>query len=456
MNAERSREIRQARMEDKLRSPALLEVRERIRIGGKVLSKRKFAEYGLYILNQLEKTEETNDKGTVYKHPAFFQYLTILCIHVFLQEKVDVGIVEVFMGGEMDCTNIFRSPCCVGITTLELDHLGRLGDSLETIAWHKSGLARKGRPLFTVCQQPGPLRVIAERAAEFGAILKICPPLTEHDFGGSPVEVGPEGDHQLINASIAIQLARHWIEEEHPGRFTFNATKQSKISIEDIGGAIIDIPFARPFSLPDQFKKALNQCSLSGRCHIIRGNRITLYCDVAHTVRSMASCAKWFLSKAGTEREGIDGRVTRVLMFSMRPKQHSPEILTQLLGIDFDACCSLSTRFYNPAYQRTPKEELLFRHQTRTMFENVRASRAPTNKETPIVKEFPSTSTALQWLVGGIDDTPPRLESLAPKSDDHFDGGNHIQVLVTGCIPIVGSIIKIFQPEAVLDSKNRV
>ncbi|XP_063967465.1 folylpolyglutamate synthase, mitochondrial-like [Lytechinus pictus] len=205
-----------------LSSPALLEVRERIRIGGKVLSKRTFAEYGLYILNQLEKTEETNDKGTVYKHPAFFQYLTILCIHVFLQEKVDVGIVEVFMGGEMDCTNIFRSPCCVGITTLELDHLGRLGDSLETIAWHKSGLARKGRPLFTVCQEPGPLRVIAERAAEFGAILKICPPLTEHDFGGSPVEVGPEGDHQLINASIAIQLARHWIEEEYPGRFTFN------------------------------------------------------------------------------------------------------------------------------------------------------------------------------------------------------------------------------------------
>nr|XP_054751938.1 folylpolyglutamate synthase, mitochondrial-like [Lytechinus pictus] len=452
-----------------LSSPTLLEIRERIRIGGTVLSQRTFAEYGLTILKRLEETENTDDEGTTFKQPNLIQYLTVLCIHIFLQEKVDVGIVEVFVGGETDCTNIFSSPSCVGITTLDLDHLGKLGDSLESIAWHKSGLARKGRPLFTVCQQPGPLKVMAERAAEFGAILKICPPLSEHDFGGSPIEVGPEGGHQLINASIAIQLARHWIEERDPHRFTFDATKQeiypaSKTSIDVNGDIIVDkIPFARPFILPDQFKKALKECSLYGRCQIVRKNQITFYCDVAHTVKSMASCAKWFLSKAGTQREGIDGRVTRVLMFSMRPKQQTPEILTQLLGIDFDAVLFTPSwmtygehdeahpiRFKNPTYRRTPQEELINTHQTRMSFEYVRAMKDPTNQKKPIIKEFPSISTALQWLAGGTHDIPQKLMTLAPKSDDNFDGGNHIEVLVTGCVTLVGGVIKIYDPSSVL------
>ncbi|XP_789795.3 folylpolyglutamate synthase, mitochondrial [Strongylocentrotus purpuratus] len=454
-----------------LSSPSLIEIRERIRIGGTYLPRRKFAEYGLTILQKLEDAGNSGDEQTTYRQPNFIQYLTVLSMHIFLKEKVDVGIVEVFIGGETDCTNIFKTPSCVGITTLDLDHRDKLGDSLESIAWHKSGLARKDRPLFTVSQESGPLKVMVERASEFGAILKICPPLVELSVGGSPIELGPEGGHQAINASLAVQLARHWIEERDPNRFTFDdpATKQEATNTVDINITIDNVPLARTFNLPDEFIQALKRCDFPGRCQIVRGNHVTFYCDVAHTVKSMHSCGKWFMSKAGIEREELGGHVKRVLMYSMVPKFTMPDILSQIADVDFDAILfspgwttfgehdeTHPARFKNKNHRRQPQQEYRNTHVLRTTFEDILDKRYPADKKKPIIKEFPSVSTALQWVVGGDDDLPELLMSMAPKSDDHFDGGSHIQVLVTGCVPIVGGIIKIFDPSSVLEYKNGV
>ncbi|KFU84293.1 hypothetical protein M959_12039, partial [Chaetura pelagica] len=77
--------------------------------------------------------------------PAYFRFLTIMAFHVFLQEKVDLAVVEVGIGGAYDCTNIIRAPVVCGISALGIDHTSILGDTMEKIAWQKGGIFKVGR-----------------------------------------------------------------------------------------------------------------------------------------------------------------------------------------------------------------------------------------------------------------------------------------------------------------------
>lgn len=84
-------------------SPHLFEVRERIRINGRPISESQFATAFWKIYDKLEKHQESPTDM-----PLYFRFLTIMAFHVFLEQKVDVAIVEVGIGGEYDCTNIMR------------------------------------------------------------------------------------------------------------------------------------------------------------------------------------------------------------------------------------------------------------------------------------------------------------------------------------------------------------
>lgn len=70
------------------------------------------------------------------------------------------------MGGEYDSTNIVPKPTCTGVTSLGIDHITVLGNTLESIAWHKGGIFKKGVAALTVEQPSGPLEVLRQRAAE--------------------------------------------------------------------------------------------------------------------------------------------------------------------------------------------------------------------------------------------------------------------------------------------------
>jgi folylpolyglutamate synthase len=74
--------------------------------------------------------------------------------------------VEVGIGGEYDSTNIIPKPTCTGITSLGIDHVTILGDTLENIAWHKGGIYKEGVTALTVEQPSSALEVLRQRAAE--------------------------------------------------------------------------------------------------------------------------------------------------------------------------------------------------------------------------------------------------------------------------------------------------
>uniref|UniRef100_A0A8D2LU98 Folylpolyglutamate synthase n=1 Tax=Varanus komodoensis TaxID=61221 RepID=A0A8D2LU98_VARKO len=162
-------------------SPHLVQVRERIRINGQPISKELFSKYFWQVYNRLDESKDSSNNAM----PAYFRFLTIMAFHVFLQEKVDLAVLEVGIGGTYDCTNIIRKPVVCGVSSLGIDHTSILGDTIEKIAWQKGGIFKPGVPAFTVPQPDRPLAVLKEQAQK-----KSVRRSTKHGRGGGRVSPG--------------------------------------------------------------------------------------------------------------------------------------------------------------------------------------------------------------------------------------------------------------------------
>ncbi|KAJ3336888.1 Folylpolyglutamate synthetase [Gonapodya sp. JEL0774] len=144
-------------------SPHLIEVRERIKLDGRSISRELFAHYFFEVVDRLESTKIAPDGTTRVAIPQYFRMLTLVAFHAFMQENVDFLVLEVGVGGEYDATNVIENPVVCGITALGYDHQNVLGDTLEEIAWNKAGIFKPHD-----C-----MRVIRERAAERGVVAAI-------------------------------------------------------------------------------------------------------------------------------------------------------------------------------------------------------------------------------------------------------------------------------------------
>lgn len=117
-------------------SPHLVDFRERIRVNGQCISKERVVKF-----------VEDERKFFEPLHPSFFELTTALAFKYFDEQKVDIAIIEVGLGGRLDCTNII-SPILSIITNISFDHTQFLGDTLARIAAEKAGIIKKGVPVI--------------------------------------------------------------------------------------------------------------------------------------------------------------------------------------------------------------------------------------------------------------------------------------------------------------------
>ena len=101
-------------------------------------------------------------------HPSFFELATAMAFHYFALQKVDVAVIEVGLGGRLDCTNIIHPDLCV-ITNISFDHIQFLGDTLAKIASEKAGIIKKDIPVVIGETTPETRPVFAEKAKSVGA-----------------------------------------------------------------------------------------------------------------------------------------------------------------------------------------------------------------------------------------------------------------------------------------------
>ncbi len=116
-------------------SPHLKDFRERIRVNGKMISKKDVASF-------VTKHKMHFDK----LNPSFFEWTVALAFDYFKKQKVDIAVIEVGLGGRLDSTNII-SPILSVITNISYDHMNLLGNTLEKIAWEKAGVIKKNIPV---------------------------------------------------------------------------------------------------------------------------------------------------------------------------------------------------------------------------------------------------------------------------------------------------------------------
>lgn len=138
-------------------SPHLIKINERIRINGVEISDVEFKDIFNYIINVVE-----NMKNKGYEHPTFFEFIYGMGMLAFSRNKIEYAVVEAGMGGLMDTTNIVKEPTVCVITSVGLDHMEYLGDSIEQIATQKAGII-KPDSYVVYCGQDDNVAKVIER-----------------------------------------------------------------------------------------------------------------------------------------------------------------------------------------------------------------------------------------------------------------------------------------------------
>ncbi|KAJ4290783.1 Folylpolyglutamate synthetase [Collariella sp. IMI 366227] len=260
-------------------SPHLIAVRERIRIGSAPLSEDLFAKYFFEVWDRLEQNAHVAaDAAAPGSKPIYARYLTLMSYHVFLSEGVDAAVYETGIGGEFDATNVVEHPVATGISTLGIDHVFVLGDTVEKIAWHKAGIMKRGCKAFTVEQ-----------------VLRIDPRL-------EGVKIRPDAAFQKRNATLAVALAEAALEK-------------------------IDPSFEHdPEKLPREFVDGLEQVVWRGRCEVKDEDSVIWHVDGAHTVDSLKMAARWFVGRCAARSDGGP----RVLIFNQQGRSEAVDFLDGL------------------------------------------------------------------------------------------------------------------------------
>ena len=171
-------------------SPHLVKLNERFFLDGAPVSDEKLEKYANKVSACLGDLE-----------PTFFEALTAVAFLLYADESPDFSVLETGLGGRLDATNVCRPQLSV-ITRIGLDHCDWLGDTVEKIAFEKSGIIKPGVPVVLGRNAPEVVAVVKARAAELGAPFRYAPDMA--DESEIPSGFSLAGSFNRENAVTAI------------------------------------------------------------------------------------------------------------------------------------------------------------------------------------------------------------------------------------------------------------
>ncbi len=198
-------------------SPTIHCYLERFQINGMYMEEDVFAkllEEVVKILNVMEEERQPL--------PTAFEIETAIAFLYFLQEKVDIVILETGMGGRLDATNVVKQPLCTVFASIGMDHMQFLGDTIEKITYEKAGIMKEGSPAVSYpnsLEVVGVLRKTYEKVCKNGTLSVPFVGVMKDDvfilsetlegsrflYKGEEYEIGMSGSYQIYNAVTAIE-----------------------------------------------------------------------------------------------------------------------------------------------------------------------------------------------------------------------------------------------------------
>jgi dihydrofolate synthase/folylpolyglutamate synthase len=280
-------------------SPHLVDFRERIRINGQPIPENYVVSFVEQERNFFEPLE-----------PSFFELTTAMAFKYFSEMEVDIAVIEVGLGGRLDCTNII-TPILSVITNISLDHTQLLGNSLEQIAMEKAGIIKAGVPVVIGEALPETRPVFEAVAAERQApiffaedqreVLKAEPGNAEmiydtRSYGKVTGELF--GNYQARNANTILCAIRQLENAGYMYRFTDDSKAPAKGQEIRIG-----------------FKKVCEITGLQGRWQVVSQAPMVV-CDTGHNTAGWeylsrqlneVTCHKMYIVFGMVEDKDVDG-----------------------------------------------------------------------------------------------------------------------------------------------------
>ena len=290
-------------------SPHLKDFRERIRVDGAPIGER-------YVVDFVE-----SERGFFEPlHPSFFELTTAMAFKYFKEQGVDFAVVEVGLGGRLDCTNII-APVLSVITNISFDHTQFLGDTLAKIAAEKAGIIKCGVPVVVGESLPETRPVFAAKAAEAGA------PIAFAEDDAEVTSARPDGNGGMAYAT------KHFgtLYGELGGIYQAKNANTVLTAIRQLTatGTVCATDGAHSRSTAEAAKAAFARVSeltgLMGRWQKVR-SRPTVICDTGHNVGGwkylgeqlrQVECRKMHIVFGMVDDKDIDG------VLSLLPKQAS-------------------------------------------------------------------------------------------------------------------------------------
>ena len=280
-------------------SPHLADFSERIRINGHTIEENYVVDF---VANEKSFFEPLK--------PSFFEVTTAMAFKYFSDMKVDIAVIEVGLGGRLDCTNII-SPILSVITNISYDHMQLLGNSLEQIAMEKAGIMKKGVPVVIGETTPETRMVFEAVAQETGAPVIFAedePEVMDAEIGINCIHYHTkhygtiqgelQGLYQKKNANTILTAIR---ELERMGyMYRFSDDSESETKGKEIASG---------------FMSVCKITGLQGRWQKISENP-TVVCDTGHNVGgweyisrqlSMVKCNKMHIVFGLVDDKDMDG-----------------------------------------------------------------------------------------------------------------------------------------------------
>lgn len=234
-------------------SPHLVDFRERIKVNGEMISKERVIDF----VTDFKK----RNYDAVCSGFSFFELATALAFQYFSEQKVDFAVIEVGLGGRLDCTNIITPELSI-ITNISFDHVQFLGDTLPKIASEKAGIIKTGIPACIGENVNDDVKaVFANKAKEVGAPITFA----EDAF-----------DDTAINKELAGMFALKGFCQEKNIRTNLTAVRL----LRDRGIAISDEAIRKGLA------EVCSMTGLMGRWQTIDEKPLTI-CDTGHNVGGM-------------------------------------------------------------------------------------------------------------------------------------------------------------------------
>ncbi len=284
-------------------SPHLVRLNERIAINEDMITDEEFVEVFCLVLKAVRKME-----GEGLPHPTFFEFLFGMALCAFARAGVEYAVLETGLGGRLDATNTVEHPLVSVITSIGMDHMEYLGNTLEEIAGEKAGILKEKVPVFFADSGEKSRRVIEKKAEEKHCSCKkigkdayeilgirdkhiAFSPVNAY-YGNTPWKLRNTGLYQAENAMLAMEVMRFLFGES--GR-------------------------------PQRWREALAGVRREGRMEEILRD---IYIDGAHNVSAVEAFA---------ESVELSGQRCLLLFAAMQDKDYTEmiEILCKKVPADF-------------------------------------------------------------------------------------------------------------------------